>query len=111
MAPKRNASGGTKSSPQASNRNILITSAEGQTGRLILELLLTGEDYVGKSTSIIALVFSEEAKESLAEFEGVDVLVYDPKEEATLLEALEKIDTCMLIPPARKVSISTLFDR
>lgn len=85
------------------DRNILITAAEGQTGRCLIELLTTDEDYTGKYGALIALVFSEDAKTALAEFEGIEVLVFDPKKEKLLVQAMEKVDTCMLIPPARKV--------
>jgi GTPase SAR1 family protein len=71
MAPK-------KSSARAPERKVLITAAKGQTGRLILELLLTGDDYAGKTTLLSALVFSEEAKQSLAEFDSVEAHVFDP---------------------------------
>ncbi|KAJ7477917.1 hypothetical protein B0H11DRAFT_2028734 [Mycena galericulata] len=84
-------------------RNILITAAEGQTGRCLIELLTTDEDYIDKYSALSALVFSEDAKTALqAEFEGVEVLVFDPKNEELLVQAMEKVDTCMLIPPARK---------
>ncbi|KAJ6577825.1 hypothetical protein B0H19DRAFT_1253131 [Mycena capillaripes] len=84
------------------DRNILITAAEGQTARCLIELLTTDEDYIGQYGALSALVFSEDAKTMLAEFEGVEVLVFDPKKEKLLLQAMEKVDTCMLIPPARK---------
>jgi uncharacterized protein YbjT (DUF2867 family) len=102
MAPKRSANGENKSAAPP-DRKILVTAAEGQTGRCLLELLTTDEEYVGKYSSLTALVFSEDAKATLAEFEGVEVLVFDPKEEELLVQAMEKVDTCMLIPPARKV--------
>lgn len=107
MAPKRNVKGDTKNATPP-ERNILITAGEGQTGRLIIELLLQGDDYAGKATSLSALVFSEDAKASLAEFEGLNVLIYDPQNEEALLEGMQTVDTCLLIPPARKVRL-TLF--
>ncbi|KAJ7500811.1 hypothetical protein B0H11DRAFT_1994558 [Mycena galericulata] len=85
------------------DRNVLITAAEGQTGRCLIELLTTDEDYIDKYSALSALVFSEDAKTALhAEFEGVEVQVFDPKNEELLVQAMEKVDTCMLIPPARK---------
>lgn len=102
MAPKRNANGDSKS--PASTRKILVTAAEGQTGHLLVELLATHNDYVDKYQMLMALVFSEEAKAELEEFESVEVIVYDPKDEETLVKSMEMVDTCMLIPPARKVS-------
>ncbi|KAJ7844704.1 NAD(P)-binding protein [Mycena leptocephala] len=84
------------------DRKILITAAEGQTGRCLIELLTTDENYAGKYSALSALVFSEDAKAALEEFEGVKVLVFDPKKEKVLVQAMENVDTCMLIPPARK---------
>ncbi|KAJ7137361.1 hypothetical protein C8R43DRAFT_1238895 [Mycena crocata] len=97
MASKRSSNGQFQS-----NRKILITAAEGQTGRCLIELLTTDEEYTSKYSALMALVFSEEAKASLAEFEGVEVLLFDPKQEELLVQAMEQVDTCMLIPPARK---------
>ncbi|KZV81010.1 NAD(P)-binding protein [Exidia glandulosa HHB12029] len=125
MAPKRNAKGEPKGAAEngeskngvaAQNggndlpeRNILITAAEGQTGRLVLELLLTDETYASKFTSLTALVFSEDAKSTLDDFMQTEdiaglkeILVFDPEDEETLVEAMKNIDTCLLIPPARK---------
>jgi hypothetical protein len=89
----------------ATERKILVTAAEGQTGRLVVDLLATHEDYVEKYASLMALVFSEEAKALLEEYEDVEVIVFDPKNEKALVESMEMVDTCMLIPPARKVGI------
>lgn len=100
MPAKRSADGDSKSPP--SERNILITAGEGQTGRLLIDLLTTDETYRTKYKSLTALVFSEEAVSVLDEYEDVQVVVYDPKDKKTLLEAMKSIDTCMLIPPARK---------
>lgn len=106
MPPKRTANGDAKkadSKSPPSNRQILITAAEGQTGRLILELLTTSEEYTDKYAGLTALVFSEDAKASVeAEDFPVQVLVYDPKDEPALVKAMEAVDTCLLIPPARK---------
>ncbi|EIN05646.1 NAD(P)-binding protein [Punctularia strigosozonata HHB-11173 SS5] len=104
MAPKRTAQGIAKSDSKspATERKILITAAEGQTGRLVVDLLATHEDYVEKYASLTALVFSEEAKSFLDEYEDVQVLVYDPKDQEALVKNMEEVDTCLLIPPARK---------
>lgn len=37
------------------------------------------------------------------EFDTVKTIVYDPKDEKALVVAMSEIDTCLLIPPARKV--------
>lgn len=101
MAPKRTAAQANSKSPPSS-RKILVTAAEGQTGRLLVELLLD-DTYRSKFHSLTALVFSEDAKASLSEFaDDVQILVYDPSDEPALVSAMEQTDTCMLIPPARK---------
>ena len=112
MPAKRAANGNSKkadSKSPPSNRQILVTAAEGQTGRLILELLSTDANYSDKYAGLTALVFSEEAKASVEEegFSAVKILVYDPKDETAFVEAMEAVDTCLLIPPARKVSTSS----
>ena len=112
MPAKRAANGNSKkadSKSPPSIRQILVTAAEGQTGRLILELLSTDATYSDKYAGLTALVFSEEAKASVEEegFNAVKVLVYDPKDEPALVEAMEAVDTCLLIPPARKVGTSS----
>ncbi|TRM60613.1 hypothetical protein BD626DRAFT_549593 [Schizophyllum amplum] len=97
MPPKRTANGDAKKAESKSPPRI------GQTGRLILELLTTSEEYTDKYAGLTALVFSEDAKASVeAEDFPVQVLVYDPKDEPALVKAMEAVDTCLLIPPARK---------
>ncbi|KAI0682695.1 hypothetical protein C8T65DRAFT_560511, partial [Cerioporus squamosus] len=115
MPPKRSASdangNGKKSDASKSNskhaaekstRRILVTAGEGQTGRLIIDLLATDDDYTSKYDELTALVFSEEAKSILEEYEVVKVIVYDPNDEEMLVKSMELVDTCLLIPPARK---------
>lgn len=109
MAPKRShqdSANGADSKSPPSDRKILITAGEGHTGRLVIELLLTDSTYSDKFASLTALVFSEDAKDSLEEFveQGLQVVVFDPKDESALVEAMTFVDTCLLIPPARKVS-------
>ncbi|PIL26453.1 hypothetical protein GSI_12211 [Ganoderma sinense ZZ0214-1] len=115
MAPKRGAATGTararrssKSNGKAagtstkSERKILVTAGEGQTGRLVIDLLATNEDYMHKYGELTALVFSEAAKSVLEEYEAVKVAVFDPSDEEALVKCMEAVDTCLLIPPARK---------
>ncbi|KAI0820492.1 NAD-P-binding protein [Trametes gibbosa] len=103
MAPKRMNTGDAKAkNSQRSSRKILITAGEGQTGHLIIELLTTDERYAGKYGKLTALVFSEEAKTALEEFDTVKTIVYDPKDMNALVDAMSAVDTCLLIPPARK---------
>ncbi|KAI0753734.1 hypothetical protein C8Q74DRAFT_1211348 [Fomes fomentarius] len=86
---------------QKSSRRILITAGEGQTGRLIIDLLTT-DDYANKFDELTALVFSEQAKSVLEEYEAVKVVVFDPNDEEILVKTMELVDTCLLIPPACK---------
>jgi predicted glycosyltransferase len=115
MAPKRaaakKASTDAESKSPPSTRKILITAGEGQTGRLLIELLATHADYKSKYAGLSALVFSEEAKQALTEFETVleKILVFDPSDEQALVQGMEEIDTVMLIPPARKVCCVIFF--
>ncbi|KAH9856087.1 NAD-P-binding protein [Lenzites betulinus] len=103
MAPKRTSnSDGKGKSAQRSSRKILITAGEGQTGRLIIELLTTDETYADKYEELTALVFSGDAQSSLEEFDTVKTMVYDPQDKDALVKAMSAVDTCLLIPPARK---------
>lgn len=101
MTPKRSHDDSDSKSP-ASSRKILVTAGEGQTGHLLIELLVTDDAHRNKFKSLTALVFSEQAKAALDEFEDVEVIVYDPGDPESLVEAMKSVDTCMLIPPARK---------
>ncbi|KAI9061928.1 NAD-P-binding protein [Trametes sanguinea] len=103
MPPKRSNNGASKANAsQKSTRKILITAGEGQTGRLIIELLAMDDDYNNKYAELTALVFSEEAKATLQEYDTVKTVVFDPKHEEALVKAMSEVDTCLLIPPARK---------
>ncbi len=116
MPPKRSASdangsskkntaskSNAKTAAEKSSRRILVTAGEGQTGRLIIDLLATDDDYTSKYDELTALVFSEEARSILEEYESVKVILYDPKDDEMLVKSMELVDTCLLIPPARKV--------
>ncbi|KAI0742569.1 NAD(P)-binding protein [Daedaleopsis nitida] len=110
MAPKRSNSEANGrevvkakgNSSSKSSRKILVTAGEGQTGRLIIDLLASDEDYLHKYEELTALVFSEDAKSILEEYETVKVVVFDPKDDELLVKTMELVDTCLLIPPARK---------
>lgn len=110
MAPKHTNNGESKSgsaqksqTTTKSSRKILITAREGQTGRLIIELLTTDDTYASKYDELTALVFSEQAKSVLEVFDTVETIVYDPKHEDALIQAMSLVDTCLLIPPVRQV--------
>ncbi|KAI8992752.1 NAD-P-binding protein [Trametes punicea] len=103
MPPKRTNNGNSKAaSAQKSTRKILITAGEGQTGRLIIDLLATDEDYANKYEELTALVFSDHAKSVLQEYDTVKTVVFDPNDEEMLVKTMSMVDTCLLIPPARK---------
>ncbi len=102
----KNTNGRSKSNgdeSQKSSRRILVTAGEGQTGRLIIDLLTTDDDYANKFDELTALVFSEQAKSVLEEYEAVKLVVFDPNDEDMLVKTMELVDTCLLIPPACKV--------
>ncbi|KAL0952283.1 hypothetical protein HGRIS_006573 [Hohenbuehelia grisea] len=82
-------------------RNILVTAGEGNTGRAILECLMEGADFKGKYASVSALVFSDDDDDLVSM--GVTVLPYEKIKDSLVKEMTNaKIDTVLLIPPARK---------
>ncbi len=102
MPPKRSTDDSDSKSP-LSRRHILVTAGEGQTGRAVLEALMEGKDFKGKYGSVSALIFSEEDKD--LESMGVKVLPYEEIKESLAQELKNsKIDTMLLIPPARRVN-------
>lgn len=83
-------------------RTVCITAADGQTGFLIAELLLTNPDYADKVGSVTALCLnpaSEKGKE-LAEL-GANVVPHKPGRLSQMVTTLKKTgcDTVCLIPP------------
>ena len=97
MAPKRRSaslagSKATRSKSNGSNRKstrkILITAGEGQTGRLIIDLLVNDNDYANRYEEHTALVFSESAKNVLEGYDTVKVLVFDPDDEGLLVKSM-----------------------
>ncbi|KAF8160062.1 hypothetical protein B0H34DRAFT_706022 [Crassisporium funariophilum] len=87
-------------------RNICLTAADGQTGHLIAELLLSHPDFSSKITSVTCLATDPDSCNDLAEL-GAIVLPYAPGQPQYLVDCLKKVDTMMLIPPsvAQKVAI------
>jgi len=93
------------------SRNVCITAADGQTGFLIAELLLTDKRFSSKIDSLAGLVMdpaSPKAKE-LATL-GATVVPHVPGRERDVVAALKKTgcDTLCLVPPAHadKLDIS-----
>ncbi|KAI0365819.1 hypothetical protein BV20DRAFT_704975 [Pilatotrama ljubarskyi] len=81
-----------------------MTAGEGQTGRLIIDLLATDDDYVNEYEGLTVLVFSVQVKSALEEYDAVKTVVYDPNDEEMLVKAMPMVDTYLVIPPARKVT-------
>ncbi|GJE91575.1 NAD(P)-binding protein [Phanerochaete sordida] len=83
-------------------RKIMVTAAEGLTGRYLIDLLMT-EPHRSRYLTLTALCFSIEAAAGFADYPGLNVVVYDPTDRRALRGYMEAwADTCMLIPPARK---------
>ncbi|KAF2877803.1 hypothetical protein BDV95DRAFT_556013 [Massariosphaeria phaeospora] len=87
------------------SRNICISAADGHTGFLIAELLLTDETFSKKYDSVAVLSLhptSARAKE-LAKM-GAKVIPHKPGREREMVETLKQsgADTVCLIPPAHK---------
>ncbi|KAF2196006.1 NAD(P)-binding protein [Delitschia confertaspora ATCC 74209] len=87
------------------SRNIAITAADGQTGFLIAELILTNTLFSRKVSSVTALVTdpnSDKAKE--LEQMGAVVLPHKIGHEQEMIKALTDahVDTICLIPPPHK---------
>ncbi|TBU43947.1 hypothetical protein BD309DRAFT_990649 [Dichomitus squalens] len=93
MTPERSAaSGGAKSAISRVNdigigkgglKSTRVTAAEGQTGRLAVDLLCVLEEY-----------------------DTVKNIVYDPNDEEMLVKSMEDINTCLLTLPARKLKFT-----
>ncbi|KAK4125992.1 NAD(P)-binding protein [Parathielavia appendiculata] len=86
-------------------RNVCITAAEGQTGFLIAELLLTDQDFKKKIDSLTCLVMDpSSAKAKELQSLGAVVVPHKPGREREVVNTLKKTgcDTICLIPPAHK---------
>jgi hypothetical protein len=85
------------------SRNLAITSADGQTGHLVAELVLT-EPFRTKIASLVCLAFDTDACSDLADL-GAIVLPHPRKDVVkSLTESLKKssVDTIFVIPPAKE---------
>lgn len=94
-----------------SSRKICITAADGQTGRLTAELLLSDASFSKKFKSLSLLAMDAKKCEELKQLGGdkVNVIEYtsDTKEMLKLFKA-EDCDTIFLIPPAHKDKFAIL---
>jgi hypothetical protein len=88
-----------------SSRKICITAADGQTGRLTAELLLSDSKFSKKFASLTLLAMDPDKCSELKEMGGdkVHVVPYTA-DEKELLKTMktEDCDTMFLIPPAHK---------
>ncbi|KAF8147865.1 hypothetical protein B0H34DRAFT_680048 [Crassisporium funariophilum] len=91
----------------SSQRNICLTAADGQTGHLIAELLLSHPDFSSKITSLTCLALNPEDCSDLTDL-GANVIQHTPGQPQQLIPHLQRVDTVMLIPPSspQKVAIS-----
>ena len=88
-----------------SSRKICITAADGQTGRLTAELLLTDAKFSNKFASLTLLAMDPEKCNELKQTGGdkVHVIPYTSDEKQLLKTFKEEdCDTMFLIPPAHK---------
>lgn len=85
------------------SRKLCITAADGQTGHLIAELILTDEAFSGKIKELTCLALHPDKCEDLAEL-GAKVVPHKPGDVKGLTKSLKDsgADTILLIPPAHK---------
>lgn len=85
------------------SRNLVITAADGQTGHLIAELILTNDDFTKKINSLTVTSLHPES-ERIKELKkkGANILEMSPGDKEEIVEAFKdaNIDTICLIPPA-----------
>jgi hypothetical protein len=95
-----------------SDRKICITAADGQTGRLTAELLLSNPSFSAKYESLTLLALDPEKCNELKETGGdrVNVVPITVGDEGSLLKGLKEseCDTMFLIPPAHKKKFEIL---
>lgn len=86
-------------------RNICITAADGQTGYLIGELLLTDENFSKKIDSVTGLsLHPTGAKSKALEKLGAKIVAHKPGRVRDMVKVLKdsECDTIALIPPTHK---------
>ncbi|KAH9842455.1 uncharacterized protein C8Q71DRAFT_732941 [Rhodofomes roseus] len=88
------------------SRNLCITSADGQTGHLIAELILTDDAFTSKVKSVTCLSLHPEKCNDLEDL-GAVIVPYKPGNAAGLVQSLKEsgADTILLIPPAHKQKV------
>ncbi|KAF2748708.1 NAD(P)-binding protein [Sporormia fimetaria CBS 119925] len=87
------------------SRNICITAADGHTGFLIAELILTDDNFKSKvdSVSVLSLNPNSQRAKELAQM-GAKVIPHKPGRMRDMVNTLKQsgCDTMCLIPPAHK---------
>jgi len=86
-------------------RNVCITAADGQTGYLIAELLLSNEDFSKKVDSVVGLsLHPTGAKSKAIEKLGGTIVPHKPGRVRDMVKTLKETecDTICLIPPTHK---------
>lgn len=85
------------------SRNLAITAADGQTGHLIAELILTNEDFSNKINSLTATsLYPESERVKELEKKGANIVGITAGDKVGIVKAFRdaNIDTICLIPPA-----------
>lgn len=82
-------------------RKLCITAADGQTGHLVAELILTDEEF-SSSIEKLTLIAMDTKKCSDLKAHGAAIVQHDPGKKQELVDALKNsgADTIFLIPPA-----------
>ncbi|KIJ69197.1 hypothetical protein HYDPIDRAFT_24050 [Hydnomerulius pinastri MD-312] len=85
------------------SRNICITAADGQTGHLLTELLLTDEQFSSRIEKVHCLTFHAEKCEDLEKL-GAEIVELKAHETKKLFKSMKEsgADTIVIIPPAHE---------
>lgn len=86
------------------SRNLVITAGEGQTGHLIVELLLTDKRFADKlnSLTIVTPNPDHEFCQEFSDNEKCKIVAVKPGEKEKMVQAFKEVqaDTIMVIPPS-----------
>jgi len=85
------------------SRSVCITAADGQTGHLIAELLLTDDAFTSNLQSVTCLSLHPDRCQDLADL-GASIVPHTPGDLSAIVQALQDsgADTILLIPPAHE---------
>jgi uncharacterized protein YbjT (DUF2867 family) len=84
----------------STERNICVTAADGQTGSLVADLLLS-DRFAGSYKSLTLLALDPSKCQEFAD-KGAKVIKYAPGDVDLLVTNLKQVDTLLLVPPAVK---------